>query len=75
MAAPTLAHVVGAFKTVAAKAINRARDSVGHRVWQRNYYERIVRNLRELDRIRAYIRGNPEMAHVHAHDDIPSGWL
>jgi REP element-mobilizing transposase RayT len=75
MAAPTLAHVVGAFKTVAAKAINRARDSVGNRVWQRNYYERIIRNCRELDRIRAYIRANPEMAHDHAHDDVPSGWL
>ena len=75
MAAPTLAHVVGTFKTVAARAINRARDSVGQQVWQRNYYERIVRNERELDRIRAYIRSNPGMAHVHTHDDMPNGWL
>ena len=36
MAAPTLAHVVGTFKTVAARVINRSRDSVGQQVWQRN---------------------------------------
>ena len=28
-------------------------------VWQRNYYERIVRDDEELDRVRAYIRENP----------------
>jgi REP element-mobilizing transposase RayT len=29
------------------------------KLWQRNYYERIIRNDRELDRARAYIAGNP----------------
>jgi REP element-mobilizing transposase RayT len=29
------------------------------RFWQRNYYEHIVRDDRDLDRIRAYIDGNP----------------
>ncbi len=75
MAAPTLPQVVGTFKTVAAKAINRARDSVGQQVWQRNYYERIVRNERERSRIRAYIRNNPTVAHAHERDDIPNAWL
>ena len=28
-------------------------------VWQRNYYERVVRNQTELDRIRQYIADNP----------------
>jgi REP element-mobilizing transposase RayT len=28
-------------------------------VWQRNYYEHIVRNERELAAIRQYIRDNP----------------
>jgi hypothetical protein len=28
-------------------------------VWQRNYYDRIVRNERELGAIRRYIRDNP----------------
>lgn len=29
------------------------------KLWQRNYYERIIRNERELDAIRAYIAANP----------------
>jgi REP element-mobilizing transposase RayT len=28
-------------------------------LWQRNYYERIVRNEEELNRIRKYIQENP----------------
>ena len=29
------------------------------RLWQRNYYEHIVRNGDEMSRIREYIRNNP----------------
>ena len=29
------------------------------KVWQRGYWERIIRNDRELDAIREYIQGNP----------------
>jgi hypothetical protein len=31
----------------------------GRCVWQRNYYERVVRNDDELSRIREYVRTNP----------------
>jgi REP element-mobilizing transposase RayT len=30
-----------------------------HRLWQRNYYERVIRNEYELSQIRAYIVENP----------------
>jgi len=30
-------------------------------LWQRNYYDHIVRNEKELDAIRTYIHFNPEM--------------
>jgi REP element-mobilizing transposase RayT len=30
-----------------------------HNIWQRNYYEHIVRNENELNRIREYITDNP----------------
>lgn len=33
------------------------RDSTP--LWQRNYYERIVRGLKDFDRIREYIQNNP----------------
>jgi len=29
------------------------------RLWQRNYYERIIRDKEELNRIRKYIKNNP----------------
>ena len=40
--------------------MNRIRHSPGLPVWQRNYHERIVRNERELNAIRHYIRDNPD---------------
>jgi putative transposase len=55
----SLAAIVGNFKSVSTRRINRARRTVGGPVWQRNYYERIVRHDGELDRIRAYIAANP----------------
>ena len=41
------------------KAINAARDSPGAPVWQRGYYEHIVRDEADLERIRQYIAENP----------------
>lgn len=32
-------------------------------LWQRNYWERVVRNEKELDRIRRYIEENPLQWH------------
>ncbi|MGQ0600610.1 MAG: transposase [Anaerolineales bacterium] len=55
----TLGHLVGAFKTMAASAINQIRNDPGAVVWQRNYHDRIIRNEAALDRIRQYIRNNP----------------
>jgi REP element-mobilizing transposase RayT len=51
------------FKSMVTKRINRRRDTPGAPVWQRNFYERIVRNREELDRIRACIRQNPARWH------------
>jgi REP element-mobilizing transposase RayT len=51
--------LIGAFKTVSTKHINELRHTPGERVWQRNYYEHIIRNEDELERIREYIATNP----------------
>ena len=73
--APTLADVVRAFKGDAARRINQLRQAPGAPIWQRNYYEHIVRNARELERIREYIRDNPHMAHGHDDgEDVAKGW-
>ena len=54
-----LGRLIGAFKTVSTKQINELRNTPGVRFWQRNYYEHIVRNERELNNIRQYIINNP----------------
>ena len=54
-----LGRLIGAFKTVSTKKINALRSTPGEQVWQRNYYERIIRNEDELNRIRTYIQENP----------------
>ena len=54
-----LGGLVGAFKTNATRRVNETRGTPGLPVWQRNYYERVVRSESELNRIRDYIRNNP----------------
>jgi putative transposase len=52
-----LSELVGAFKTTSSKRIHEA--GVISFQWQRSFFERIVRNDLELNRIREYIRTNP----------------
>lgn len=54
-----LGGLIGAFKTVSAKHINLLRRTEGIPVWQRNYYEHIIRSEREMDNITKYIETNP----------------
>ena len=54
-----LGRLIGAFKTVSTRRVNELRDTPGATLWQRNYYEHIVRGEAELDRIRQYIADNP----------------
>lgn len=55
----SLAAIVQNFKSVASRRINQANGTPGRRVWQEDYYERIVRDEAALERIRHYIRANP----------------
>jgi putative transposase len=57
--AHSLATIVRSFKSATMKLINDARGTRGAHVWQRNYYERVIRDDRELDAIREYIAQNP----------------
>ncbi|MEJ2700082.1 MAG: hypothetical protein P8Z70_10555, partial [Desulfuromonadales bacterium] len=50
---------VGSFKSAATKRINPLRDNPGVAVWQRNYFERVIRDERELEGTRQYIADNP----------------
>ena len=58
-----LPEIVRAFKTFSARRINDVRGAVGTPVWQRNYYEHIIRDDEALNRIRQYIMDNPARWH------------
>jgi putative transposase len=64
----SLSEVVRRFKTYTANQARRIGDK-DHGVtdgvlWQRNFYERIIRNERERDAIRKYIADNPLQWHL-----------
>jgi len=51
--------VVRSFKSAATRETNREKGSSGAPFWQRGYYEHVVRDDEELNRIRRYIEENP----------------
>ncbi|MCX8071900.1 MAG: hypothetical protein N3C12_05545 [Candidatus Binatia bacterium] len=51
--------IVGSFESLVSKRINHWRGSPRAAVWQRNYYEHVIRNEHEWERIRPYIADNP----------------
>jgi putative transposase len=55
----SVASIVGSFKSAAAKRINEQRGTPGAPIWQRNYYEHIIRDDESLNLIRNYIADNP----------------
>jgi len=55
----SIAAIVGSFKSAVTRRINQTRQAPGGSVWQRNYYERVIRDDRELNNIRQYIEDNP----------------
>ena len=50
--APTLGDIICTFKSLTTKAVNKKLDCLGQKLWQRNYYEHIIRS--EQDYLKAY---------------------
>lgn len=59
-----LPKAIGRLKMTTAKEINQMRGTPGTKVWQRNYWERVLRDERELGLARDYIRQNPLRWHL-----------
>ena len=55
----SLGAIIQNFKSVSSRRVNSLRRDLAAPVWQRNYYDRIIRDADELDRIRQYIADNP----------------
>jgi len=62
----TLGDIIGAFKSLTTHEYimgvkNNGWKSFDKRLWQRNYYEHIIRDENDLNKIREYIINNPLM--------------
>lgn len=64
--AATLGRVIGAYKSLTAVAWLHHIETLGStgielpgHIWQRNYYDHIIRDALELEQKRKYIRDNP----------------
>jgi len=62
--APALGNIIGAFKSITTHTYIHGVDELGwpqfyKRLWQRNYYEHIIRDQRDYERITNYIIANP----------------
>jgi REP element-mobilizing transposase RayT len=55
----SLSAIIRSFKSAATKRINEIRKNSCSPVWQRNYYEHVIRNKDDLARIRRYLAENP----------------
>lgn len=54
-----LGVIVATFKAAVTREIHKIRGYSNLRVWHRNYYERVIRDERELEQIVDYIHANP----------------
>jgi len=57
----SLSKAMHSLKSFTAKESNRLLGRTGL-FWQREYYDRLIRNDAELERAVHYVRSNPEMA-------------
>ena len=64
----SLGAIVGSYKSAVSRAINELRATRGAGVWQRNYYERVLRDDVELNAAREYVLNN-------AIDSKGPGWM
>ena len=55
----SIGALMAGFKSSATVKINEMRNSPGEKVWQRNYYEHIIRGERDYANIERYILENP----------------
>ena len=77
----SLGTIIGQFKSAVTKRINHLRNSPSWPVWQRNYFEHIIRDDKALNRILEYIHYNPQRWRLDKYNpaaiepDEFDGWL
>ena len=57
--APTVCDMICAFKSLTTKIANKNDNYIGRKIWQRNYYEHIIRDENDYITKAEYILNNP----------------
>lgn len=65
--AQNLTDVMSAFKSISARGSNEVLRRVGGQVWQRSFYDRVIRTERDLSAAREYIVNNPLVFSLKIH--------
>lgn len=58
-AAASLPTIIGSFKSAVSRTLNQTVKRTSKSIWQRGYFEHVIRNNESLDKIRKYIIDNP----------------
>ena len=58
--AGSISTIIGSFKSATSRNINKLQRNTGATVWERNYYEHIIRNQEAQIDIQKYILNNPK---------------
>ena len=71
----SISSLIAGFKSATTKKINIIRNTPQNPVWQRNYYDHIIRNDESLAKIREYVQNNPlSWENDQLHPNNPSKW-
>lgn len=68
-----LSQIIGYFKYQSAKKINELRNMPGTPLWQRGFYDHVIRDEASLNRIREYIATNPLRWHLDRENPKAQG--
>ena len=72
---PSLGKIVAYFKYQSTKHINQHNNISRTRIWQRNYHDHVIRDDKDLQRLRQYIQNNPMKWELdQLHPDNLSKW-
>jgi len=55
----SIGAIIGSFKSAATKRFHEIPNNPEKHLWQRNYYEHVIRNERDYKAIYEYILANP----------------
>jgi len=69
----SLPTIVRSFKSAVTRNARRHLGLTGQTIWQRGYFEHVVRNEAALERINAYIASNPETWHIDSENPHREG--